>query len=476
MRPSYDAVIVGSGPNGLAAGLTLARAGHSVLVLEAKDTPGGGMRTQELTLPGFRHDVCSAVHPLAVASPFFRGIDLEGAGLEWIFPPVSLAHPFDDGSAALVTRSVSDTGAVFGADARAWNLLFGRLARRSDDVIEDLLAPLRFPRHPFFMASYAPLLALPASGAARVLFREERARAVFGGMAAHSFMPLEKPLTGAFGILLSLLAQSVGWPVARGGSQSIADAMVRRLRELGGELECGREVASWSDLPPARAVLFDTSPQALARIAGDRLPAGYQDRLRRYRHGPGVFKMDWALDGPIPWRAPGMERSATVHLGGTLGEIAASERDAWNGRHSENPFVLLAQPTLFDASRAPEGKHIAWAYCHVPHGSILDRSETLENQIERFAPGFRERILFRSTRNAVEMEAYNPNFIGGDINGGIADLRQVFTRPSGLRPYRTPARGIYIGSASTPPGGGVHGMGGYHAAQTVLVDFRRGKI
>ncbi len=470
---SYDAVIIGSGPNGLVAAITLARAGGRVLVVEAKATPGGGMRTLEVTLPGFRHDICSAIHPLGIASPFFRTLPLADFGLEWIQPPVALAHPLDDGRTVAVTRSLEATAAELGDDARAWSWLFQPLVERWEDALDDLLAPLRLPRHPLLLARYALPLAAPAALLARTLFREERARAVFAGMAGHSVLPLERPPTAAFGLLLTLLAQTVGWPVAKGGSQAIADALVRYAQTLGVELVCGWEVTDIAELPPARAYLFDTAPKSLLRIAGDRLPPGYRRQLERFRYNPGVFKVDWALDGPIPWRAATCRQAATVHVGGTLDEIAASERAVWRGEHPARPFVLLAQQSLFDPTRAPAGKQVAWAYCHVPNGSTVDMTDAIERQVERFAPGFRERILARATRHARAMEMYNPNYVGGDINGGVQDLFQHFTRPGlSLTPYRTPARGIYLCSSSTPPGGGVHGMCGYYAVQTVLRDWQ----
>ena len=466
---SYDAVVIGSGPNGLAAAITLARAGARVLVVEAKATPGGGMRTQEITLPGFRHDICAAIHPLGLASPFFRNLSLAGYGLEWILPPVSLAHPLDDGRAVAVTRGLDETAAGLGRDAAMWRRLFGPLTDHWQAAIDDLLAPFHIPRHPLLFGAYALPLAAPAALLARTLFREERARAVFAGMAGHSILPLEASPTAAVGLLLTMLAQSVGWPVAKGGSQAIADALVRYLQGLGGDVVCGWEVADLAELPRARAYLFDTAPKGLLQIAGDRLPAGYRRQLARFRYNPGVFKVDWALDGPIPWTAEACHHSATVHIGGTLQEIAAAERAVWRGEHAARPFVLLAQQSLFDATRAPAGKHTAWAYCHVPNGSTVDMTDAIERQVERFAPGFRVRILARSTRHAAAMEAYNPNYVGGDINGGVQDLLQHFTRPSlSLTPYRTPAKGIYICSSSTPPGGGVHGMCGYYAAQVVL--------
>ena len=466
---SYDAVVIGSGPNGLAAAITLARAGARVLVVEAKATPGGGMRTQEITLPGFRHDICAAIHPLGLASPFFRNLSLAGYGLEWILPPVSLAHPLDDGRAVAVTRGLDETAAGLGRDAAMWRRLFGPLTDHWQAAIDDLLAPFHIPRHPLLFGAYALPLAAPAALLARTLFREERARAVFAGMAGHSILPLEASPTAAVGLLLTMLAQSVGWPVAKGGSQAIADALVRYLQGLGGDVVCGWEVADLAELPRARAYLFDTAPKGLLQIAGDRLPAGYRRQLARFRYNPGVFKVDWALDGPIPWTAEACHHSATVHIGGTLQEIAAAERAVWRGEHAARPFVLLAQQSLFDATRAPAGKQTAWAYCHVPNGSTVDMTDAIERQVERFAPGFRVRILARSTRHAAAMEAYNPNYVGGDINGGVQDLLQHFTRPSlSLTPYRTPAKGIYICSSSTPPGGGVHGMCGYYAAQVVL--------
>ena len=471
---SYDAVVIGSGPNGLAAAITLARAGARVLVVEAKATPGGGMRTQEITLPGFRHDICAAIHPLGLASPFFRNLSLAGYGLEWILPPVSLAHPLDDGRAVAVTRGLDETAAGLGRDAAMWRRLFGPLTDHWQAAIDDLLAPFHIPRHPLLFGAYALPLAAPAALLAQTLFREDRARAVFAGMAGHSILPLEASPTAAVGLLLTMLAQSVGWPVAKGGSQAIADALVRYLQGLGGDVVCGWEVADLAELPRARAYLFDTAPKGLLQIAGDRLPAGYRRQLARFRYNPGVFKVDWALDGPIPWTAEACHHSATVHIGGTLQEIAAAERAVWRGEHAARPFVLLAQQSLFDATRAPAGKQTAWAYCHVPNGSTVDMTDAIERQVERFAPGFRERILARSTRHAAAMEAYNPNYVGGDINGGVQDLLQHFTRPSlSLTPYRTPAKGIYICSSSTPPGGGVHGMCGYYAAQVVLREWEK---
>ena len=469
---SYDAIVIGSGPNGLAAAITLARAGARVLVVEARATPGGGMRTQEITLPGFRHDICAAIHPLGLASPFFRDLPLARYGLEWILPPVSLAHPLDDGSAVAITRSLDETAAGLGRDAAMWRRLFGPLTEQWQAVLDDLLAPFHLPRHPLLFGAYALPLVAPAALLARALFRGERARAVFAGMAGHSILPLESSPTAAIGLLLTMLAQRVGWPVVKGGSQAIADALVRYVQALGGDVVCGWEVADLAELPPARAYLFDTAPKGLLQIAGDRLPAGYRRQLERYRYNPGVFKIDWALDGPIPWTAEACHRSATVHIGGALEEIAAAERAVWRGEHPDRPFVLLAQQSLFDATRAPAGKHAAWAYCHVPSGSTVDMTDAIERQVERFAPGFRERILSRATRHAAEMETYNPNYVGGDINGGVQDLFQHFTRPSlSLTPYRTPVKGIYICSASTPPGGGVHGMCGYYAAQVVLRDW-----
>ena len=470
---SYDAVIIGSGHNGLAAAITLAQAGQRALIVEAKATPGGGMRTQELTLPSFKHDICSAIHPLGIASPFFRNLPLADYGLEWILPPVSLAHPLDGGDAVAVTTSLDGTAAELGPDGRAWRLLFGPIVAQWEHALDDLLAPLHFPRHPLLYAGYALPMVAPATLLARTLFRGERARAVIAGMAGHSVLPLERPPTGAFGLLLTLLAQTVGWPVARGGSQAIADALVRYAQSLGVELVCGWEVADLGELPPARAYLFDTAPKGLLRIAGERLPAGYRRQLERYRYNPGVFKIDWALDGPIPWTAAACSQSATVHIGGTLDEIAASERAVWRGEHPARPYVLLAQQSLFDPTRAPAGKQVAWAYCHAPNGSTVDMTVAIEQQVERFAPGFRDRILARATRHAAAMEAYNPNYVGGDINGGVQDLFQHFTRPGlNLTPYRTPAKGIYLCSSSTPPGGGVHGMCGYYAAQVVLADWR----
>ena len=466
---AYDAVVVGAGPNGLAAAITLARAGHSVLVLEAEATIGGGTRSAELTLPGFTHDICSAIHPLGAGSPFFRSLPLHEHGLEWIYPPTQLAHPLDDGTAAVLERAVGATAEGLGVDARAYWRLMAPIVARWEKLAPALLGPLAFPRHPVALARFGMWAPWPATIVARAAFKGEHARALFAGLAAHAIMPLGQPLTSAFGLVIGALGHVAGWPIPRGGSQHIADALGSYLRSLGGQIQTGARVDSIDELPPAQAVLFDVTPRQLLRIAGDRLPDGYRRKLERYRYGPGVFKVDWALDGPIPWRAQECARTAGIHVGGTFDEIVAAERMVGRGEHPERPFVLLAQQSLFDPTRAPMGKHTVWAYCHVPNGSTVDMTARIEAQIERFAPGFQDRIVARHVMSPAQMERHNANYIGGDINGGIQDLRQLWTRPvARLSPYTTPARGIYICSSSTPPGGGVHGMCGYHAAQAAL--------
>lgn len=466
---SYDAVIVGAGPNGLAAAITIARTGRSVLVIEAGETVGGGTRTAELTLPGFKHDICSAIHPLGVSSPFFRTLPLEKFGLEWIYPPAALAHPLDDGTAVTLERSIDETGANLGVDAASYRKLMQPFVANWDNLAEGILAPLRIPRHPFAMARFGLPAIRSAYGLAQSLFKEERARAIFAGMSAHSILPLEQSPSAAVGLVLGILGHTVGWPLPRGGSQQIAEALAAYLGSLGGEIITGTRVSSIEELPPARAYLFDISPRQLLQIAGERLSNGYQHQLERYRYGPGVFKIDLALDGPIPWKAEECLRAGTVHLGGTLAEIAAAERAVAQGQLPAKPFVLLAQQTLFDPTRAPDGKHTVWAYCHVPNGSSFDMTERIEAQIERFAPGFHDRILERHVTGPAALEQYNPNYIGGDINGGLQDLWQLFTRPTiRLNPYTTSARDIFLCSSSTPPGGGVHGMCGYFAAQAAL--------
>ncbi|HET9016612.1 MAG TPA: NAD(P)/FAD-dependent oxidoreductase [Thermomicrobiaceae bacterium] len=465
----YDAVVVGAGPNGLAAAITLARAGRSVLVLEARDRVGGGARSAELTLPSFVHDVCSAIHPLAVASPFLRTLPLARFGLEWIEPPVPLAHPLDDGSVVQLRRSVAETAAGLGEDAAAWADLMGPLAADLDPILDDVLGPLRLPRHPLATARFGASAVRSAVGLARARFRGEQAAALFAGMAAHSMLALERPPSAAVGLMLAMLGQTVGWPLPRGGAQRIADALAGYLLDLGCEIRVDAPVASLAEVPPSPAVLLDLTPRQVLAVAGDALPAGYRRTLGHFRYGPGVFKLDWALDGPIPWRAPECATAGTVHLGGTLPEIAAAERDATSGIAPARPFVLLAQPSRFDPTRAPAGFHTAWAYCHVPHGSTFDMTARIEGQVERFAPGFRERIVARHVMDPRDFERYNPNDVGGDINGGLQNLRQLFTRPAPrLSPYSTPNPRLFLCSASTPPGGGVHGMCGYQAARAAL--------
>lgn len=414
------------------------------------------------------HDICSAIHPLGVASPFFRALPLARYGLDWIYPPAAVAHPLDDGSAVLA-GSLSATAAQLGQDAGAYRRLMGPLTAGWQGLLKEILGPLRIPRHPLTTVRFGLAALPPAATIARLVLRGARARALFAGAAAHSMMPLSWPATSAFGLTLLLLAHAWGWPVARGGSQRISDALVAHLRALGGEVRTSAAVTDLGELPEAAAILLDLAPRAIVEVAGERLPPGYRRKLADYRYGPGVFKIDWALDDPVPWRAKECLQAGTVHVGGTLEEIAAAEAAVWRGECSEHPFVLLAQQSRFDPARAPAGKHTLWGYCHVPSDSTADMTERIEAQIERFAPGFRDRILARSTRNAVEMAAYNPNYVGGDINTGVQDLLQLCTRPvARLDPYATPAPGIFICSSATPPGGGVHGMCGYHAARSAL--------
>jgi phytoene dehydrogenase-like protein len=466
--PEYDAVVVGSGPNGLAAAIKLAQDGCKVLVIEGKETIGGGMRSAELTLPGFVHDICSAIHPMAAASPFFKTLPLGDYGLEWVAAPAELAHPLDGGEAVITRRSVAETAEGLGKDAAAYRRLFSYLTEHSGDLFAELLGPFPLPpRHPFLLARFGLTALLPAKFFAEMWFRHERARALFAGMACHAIMPLEYLDTTAFGMMLTISAHAAGWVFPRGGAQHVPDALAAYLRSLGGEIVTGQMVSHLDELPPARAVFLDITPRQFVQMADDRLPPRYRRQLLNFRYGAGVFKIDFALSAPIPWQNPEVAQAATVHLGSTLDEIAESEREVGRGGHPERPFVLLAQHTLFDPTRAPEGKHTVWAYCHVPNGSTVDMSERIEAQIERYAPGFRDLILAISCRHAQAMEAYNPNYVGGDINGGLQDLRQQFTRPTlRVNPYSTPLKGVYLCSSSTPPGGGAHGMCGYHAARS----------
>lgn len=465
----YDSVIVGAGPNGLAAGIRLAQAGRRVLVMEQADEVGGGVRSAALTLPGFTHDICSAIHPMAYASPFLGGLPLRRYGLRWVHPSAPVAHPLDDGRAVLVGRSVKETAAQFGRDAGAYYALMAPLVRHLPQILAMFMRPWPAPAQPLTFARFGLRALWPAAALARALFRRPEARALLAGHAAHTMVALEEPATAAAGLLLLALAHATGWPFPRGGARAIPRAMAALLRDLGGQVQTGRMVRSLDDLPPHRDALFDLTARQLLGIAGEQLPSGERAALGRFRYGPGVFKIDYAIEGDMPWAAPQCARAGTLHLGGTLDEVAASERQVARGQLPDAPFVLLAQQSVFDRTRAPVGRNAIWAYCHVPHGSAADMTDRIEAQIERFAPGFRDRILARSVRGPQEMEAYNPNYIGGDINGGRQDLIQTYARPTLRRdPYATGARGIYLCSASTPPGGGVHGMCGYHAAESAL--------
>lgn len=469
MKPtsSYDAIVIGSGPNGLAAAIFLATKGYSVVIYEANETVGGGARSAELTLPGFTHDLCSAVHPLAAGSPFFRTLPLKEHGLEFIHSPAPLAHPMDDNRAVVLERSLEETGRSLGQDAESYASLMGPFIRNWSSLGSILLAPLQFPRHPLSLSRFGIKALRSAQGLSNTHFSCKPARALFAGLSAHSTLPLEWIPSAAFGLVLGITGHAVGWPIPRGGAQKISDSLASYFRSLGGEIKTGTSVDNVDQLPRARVVLCDVTPRQLLQIAGHRFPNSYRKRLSRFIYGPGAYKVDWALEAPIPWKAKECTRAATVHIGGTLAEIAASERAAWSGQHSEKPFVLLAQPSLFDPTRAPAGKHTAWAYCHVPNGSRFDMTERVEAQIERFAPGFRDLILARSVLPPAEMERKNPNLIGGDISGGAQTLRQLLIRPT-LQAYKTPLKGLYLCSSSTPPGGGVHGMCGFEAARRAL--------
>jgi phytoene dehydrogenase-like protein len=468
---SRKANIVGAGPNGLAAAIALAQRGWQVEIFEAQPQAGGAARTLELTLPGFRHDFGSAVHPMAVGSPFFSSLPLAEYGLEWIHSPCPLAHPFDDGTAITLERDLRDAEAVLGEDGRAWRRLVGPFAEHWRELAPEVLRPVSvFTRHPFLLTRLGMVSLPSANRAAKLFFRSERTRALFAGLAAHSCLSLNEPLSGAFGILLGVTAHAVGWPIPRGGAQSITQALCGHLAKLGGKVTINTRVEQLAALPKCDAALCDVTPVQLVRMAGGRLSARYTRRLVKYRYGPGAFKVDYALREPIPWRAAACRRAATVHLSGSASEISDSENLMRHGRHSDRPFVLLVQPSLFDATRAPAGKHTAWAYCHVPNGSTVDMLEALENQIERFAPGFREVVLARRVFAPAELEAMDANLIGGDLLGGAQDLRQFLFRPT-WRHYATSAKDIFLCSSSTPPGGGVHGMCGYHAAQLVSKRF-----
>ena len=465
---SRRAVVVGSGPNGLAAAITLAQAGLEVEVFEAESQPGGGARTMELTLPGFQHDFGSAVHPMAAGSPFFSSLPLHEHGLEWLHFPAPVAHPLDDGTAVVLERDLGEAVRVLGEDGQAWDRMVRPLMERWREMAPELLRPMiAIPRHPLVLARFGLQGLAPATTLAKKLFRSERTKALFAGLAAHSMVALDRPLTGSFGIIFAVTAHAVGWPIPSGGAQSITSALRGHLESLGGKVTVSTRVDSLTSLGEFRVALCDVTPRQLLEMAGDRFTPAYKRLLARYRYGPAAFKVDYALSSPIPWKAPECARAATVHVGGTMDEVAASEYDTGHGRHPERPFMLVAQPTLVDPTRAPQGKHIAWTYCHVPNGSTVDMLPRMEAQLERFAPGFRDCVLARRVLRPADLQSMDANLIGGDIGGGAADWSQLIRRPT-WRFYSTPARDVYICSSSTPPGGGVHGMCGYNAAKAAL--------
>lgn len=470
-RTEFDAIVVGSGPNGLAAAITMQQEGLSVLLIEGKKEIGGGLRSAELTLPGYVHDICSAIHPLAIGSPFFNTLPLSDHGLSYVYPELSAAHPFDNGTAAILSHSLEDTARLLGKDERTYLNLLKPLVRDWPDIAQDVLGPLSFPKHPVAMAKFG-LNALTSASFLSGRFKTPEAKALWAGMSAHAIQPLSNLATSAIGLVLMAAAHLKGWPIPVGGSQQIANALASYFTTIGGRIQTGTYIQSLNELPSSKTILFDVTPKQLLQIAGHKFSSVYKWQLERYRYGAGVFKIDWALDGPVPFTAPEARKAGTVHIGNTIEEITHYEKRCGEGKHADNPFVLMAQQSLFDDSRAPQGKHTAWAYCHVPKGSVKDMTQAIEGQVERFAPGFKSLILAKHTMNTAEMETYNPNYVGGDINGGIIDIGQLFTRPA-LRssPYRTSAKGLYICSSSTPPGGGVHGMCGYHAAKRALKDI-----
>ena len=466
----YDAVIIGSGPNGLAAAVTLAQNGYTVKVFEAADSIGGGTRTQELTLPGFQHDVCSAIHPMAVGSPFFKTLPLGDYGLEWIYPEYPLAHPFDHEPSVVLQPSLDEMAIELAEDFEPYQRLFSVIVERWDDLAPELLSPMNgIPAHPILLSKFGLKALKSAQKLAKNQFYTKRTQALFAGLAAHSIMPLNKMATSAIGLVLGAIGHKIGWPMPRGGSYAIATALADYFRSLGGEIETNSEINDLGELPEADVVLFNNTPKQILAIAGDALPASYVKKLRSFKYGPGVFKMDMALDEPIPWNDERCSKAGTVHVGGTLEQIASGERLIARGKHPNYPFVLVAQQSLFDNTRAPDDKHTAWAYCHVPNGSTQDMSEVILNQIERFAPGFRDCIIETHAMNTKALESYNANYVGGDVNGGRQDITQLFTRPAGLLdPYHIPATHLFICSSSTPPGGGVHGMCGYNATRSAI--------
>jgi len=469
IKNEYDSIIIGSGPNGLAAAIELARNGKKVLVLEAAESIGGGTRTTELTLPNFQHDYCSAVHPMGVLSPYLKTLPLAKYGLEWVYPKASVAHPMDDEPAIILNKSLEETAANLGVDAKKWKNLFRYFIKNGEGLLADSLKPLGIPKHPFTLARFGMNALWPATIFAKAKFKGKRARALFAGCAGHSVLPLDFYFTSALGLMFALTAHMVDWPVAKGGSASITNSMAAYFKDLGGEIRTSVLVKNLKDLPTANHYFFDTDPKQLAEIAKDKLPNAYKKRLLKYNYGPGVFKVDWALAEPIPWKDKRCLEASTVHVGGTMEEIAKSERMAWDGQHCEKPYLLLCQQSQFDKTRAPEGKQTGYAYCHVPHGSTKDMTSAIEQQIERFAPGFKSTILAKHTTNTQAFYQYNPNYLGGAITGGAADITQLFTRPvARLNPYTTPNAKILICSAATPPGGGVHGMCGYWAARSIL--------
>ncbi len=466
---NYDAFVIGSGPNGLAAAIALAQQGLKVKIFESKDSVGGGTRTLELREPGFKHDICSAVHPTAVSSPFFNTLPLSDYGLEWIHPDFPVAHPLEDGEAVIAEKSFENTLERLGADSKNYRKLFKEFVDSWQYLSKDLFGTLRIPNHPLAMMRFGWYGMFSSNLLSSSFFKLDRTKAYFAGLAAHSILPLENAFTASFGLVLGTTVHSVGWPIAKNGSHSITKALAGFFEFLGGEIELNTHIESLEEFPANKPILFDLTPQQITTIADSKIPDSLKERLLRYNYGPGAFKVDFALSEPVPWLNEECKKAGTLHLGGSMEELAYSEKDVWKGIHSEKPYVLVSQPSVFDESRAPKGKHVLWSYCHVPNGSTEDMEERIINQIERYAPGFRDIIISTSTMTAMDFEKYNPNYIGGDINGGAQNLKQLFGRPLiKWDPYKLPVDHLYICSSSTPPGGGVHGMSGFNAARSVL--------